>query len=171
MNTSAFHLSIELLDGKRHDRSSFDCGVPALNNYLQRQAGQDMEKNAAVVYVAVIEPPAVAGYYSLSQFSIDLVHLPEAIARRLPRYPVLPATLLGRLAISLSQRGRRLGETLLFDALYRSQGLSAQIASVGVVVDAKDENAQSFYRRYGFVEILDAGRRMFVPMKTIRQMF
>src|ERR1035438_9307354 len=91
-------MTIEPLDRGGHDRSAFSCGVPALDAYLQRQAAQDMEKLAAVVYVAVVDPPAIAGYYTLSQFSIDLVRLPEDLARRLPRYPVVPTTLLGRLA-------------------------------------------------------------------------
>jgi len=164
-------LRIEPLNKKRHDRSIFSCGVPALDTYLQRQAAQDMEKHAAVVYVAVIEPPAIAGYYTLSQFSIDFVHLPEALAKRLPRYPVVPATLLGRLAVARALHGRGLGETLLFDALHRSLGQSAHIASVGVIVDAKDEQAATFYHRYGFIPILDAGQRLFLPMKTIQQMF
>jgi ribosomal protein S18 acetylase RimI-like enzyme len=168
---SGQRITIELLDKKRHDRSNFSCGVPTLDAYLQRQAAQDMEKHAAVVYVAVIEPPAIAGYYTLSQFSIDFVHLPENLARRLPRYPVVPATLLGRLAIAVSLRGQRLGETLLFDALHRSLQQSHHIASAGVIVDAKDDSAASFYRKYGFNQILDAGQRLFLPMKTIEQMF
>jgi GNAT superfamily N-acetyltransferase len=162
---------IEPLDRKRHDRVGFSCGVPALDAYLQRQAAQDMEKHAAVVYVAVIEPPAVAGYYTLSQFSIDFVCLPADLAKRLPRYPVVPATLLGRLAVSGALHGQGLGETLLFDALRRSLVQSAHIASAGVVVDAKDERAAAFYRRYGFTSILDADQRLFLHMKTIEQMF
>jgi predicted N-acetyltransferase YhbS len=164
-------VKIELLDKKRHDRSIFSCSVPALNAYLQRQAARDMEKRAAVVYVALIEPPAIAGYYTLSQFSIDFVQLPDAIAKRLPRYPVVPATLLGRLAVSSALRGQRLGESLLFDALHRSLSQSAHIASTGVVVDAKDDTAAAFYRRYGFMPILDAATRLFMPMKAIRAMF
>jgi len=164
-------LKIELLDKKRHDRSKFSCGVPALDSYLQRQAAQDMEKHAAVVYVAAIEHPAIAGYYTLSQFSIDFAHLPEALAKRLPPYPTVPATLLGRLAIATSLRGQRLGETLLFDALHRSLLQSQHIASTGVIVDAKDDSAAAFYRKYGFNQILDAGQRLFLPMKTIEQMF
>jgi predicted GNAT family N-acyltransferase len=164
-------VKIELLDKKRHDRSIFSCDVPTLDAYLQRQAAQDMEKHAAVVYVAVIEPPAIAGYYTLSQFSIDFVQLPDAIAKRLPRYPIVPATLLGRLAVASALRGQRLGETLLFDALHRSLLQSAQIASTGVVVDAKDDTAAAFYRKYGFTAIFDAGQRLFLPMRTMQQMF
>jgi predicted N-acetyltransferase YhbS len=164
-------VTIEPLDKKRHERASFDCGVSVLNTYLQRQAAQDMEKHAAVVYVAVIEPPAIAGYYTLSQFSIDLVRLPEDLAKRLPRYPVVPVTLLGRLAVASALHGERLGETLLFDALRRSLAQSAHIASTGVVVDAKDESAIAFYRRYGFSPILGAENRLILHMRTIQQMF
>jgi len=168
---SSPRMIIEPLDRKRHDRAAFSCGVPALDAYLQRQAAQDMEKHAAVVYVAIIEPPAIAGYYTLSQFSIDFVRLPEDLAKRLPRYPVVPATLLGRLAVSGALHGQGLGETLLFDALRRSLMQSAHIASAGVVVDAKDDKAAAFYRRYGFTPILDADQRLFLHMKTIEQMF
>ena len=106
-----------------------------------------------------------------SQFSIDFVLLPEALAKRLARYPVVPATLLGRLAVSTAYRGRRLGETLLFDALHRSLLQSALIASAGVIVDAKDEKTAAFYLKYGFMPIVDAEQRLFLPMKTIQQMF
>ena len=162
---------IELLDRNRHDRAGFDCGVPALNVYLQRQAAQDVEKRAAVVYVAVIEPPSIEGYYTLSQFSINLSQLREIVAKTLTRYPVVSTTLLGRLAISGALKGRRLGEELLFDALRRSLAQSVHIASAGVVVDAKDEKAAAFYGKYGFIPILDAKYRLFLPMKTIQQMF
>jgi predicted GNAT family N-acyltransferase len=163
-------IGIELLDRNRHDRAAFDCGVPALNSYLQRQASQDVEKRAAVVYVAVIEHPTIIGYYTLSQFSIELAGLPQTVAKRLARYPVVSATLLGRLAVSNALKGQRLGETLLFDALRRSLAQSAYIASAGVVVDAKDEQAAAFYRRYGFQPILGADRRLFLHMKTIHLM-
>jgi GNAT superfamily N-acetyltransferase len=164
-------IRIELLDRNRHDRADFDCGVPALNSYLQRQASQDVDKRAAVVYVAVVDAPSIAGYYTLSQFSIELAGLPETVAKRLARYPVVSATLLGRLAVSGALKGQRLGEELLLDALRRSLGQSAHIASAGVVVDAKDEKAAAFYLRYGFTPILDADHHLFLPMKTVQQMF
>lgn len=164
-------VTIEPLDGKRHERPGFDCGVAALNTYLQRQASQDVKKYAAVVYVAVIEPPAIAGYYTLSQFSIDLVKLPDDLAKQLPGYPVVSATLLGRLAVASTLQGQGLGEKLLFDALRRSLVQSAYIASAGVVVDAKNKQAAAFYQRYGFTPLLDANWRLFLPMKTIQQMF
>lgn len=162
---------VELLDRNRHDRAGFDCGVPALNAYLQRQAAQDVEKRAAVVYVAVIEPPAIAGYYTLSQYSITLTQFPESVAKTLTRYPEVSTTLLGRLAISNALKGCGLGEYLLFNALRLSLSQSRYIASAGVVVDAKDENAAAFYRKYDFLPILDADHRLFLSMNKIQQMF
>ena len=162
---------IELLDRNRHHRPGFDCGIAALDTYLQRQAAQDMEKRAAVVYVAVIEPPMIAGYYTLSQYSIDFVQLPERLAKRLARYPVVPATLLGRLAVVRALHGQKLGETLLLDALRRSLELSTHIASAGVVVDAKNEKATAFYMRYGFSSMLGRKDRLILHMKYIQQMF
>jgi len=164
-------LTIAPLDRKRHNRSAFSCGVTALDAYIQRQAAQDVEKHAAVVYVAVIEAPAIAGYYSLAQYSIDFVLLPDTLAKRLPRYPVVPATLLGRLAVASALHGKGLGETLLFDALRRSLVQSSHIASAGVVVDAKDVNVSAFYRRYGFIPIRDADHRLFLHTETIKQLF
>jgi GNAT superfamily N-acetyltransferase len=171
MAARASGLSIVPLDRKRHDRAAFDCGVTSLNIYLQRQAAQDMEKHVAVVYVAIVEPPAIAGYYTLSQFSVDFVQLPEDLAKRLPRYPLVPATLLGRLAVASAVQGQGLGETLLLDALRRSLVQSTHIASAGVIVDAKDEKAAAFYLQYGFVPVLDTNLRLFLPTQTIQQMF
>ena len=161
---------IEPLDKRRHNRSEFSCGVEALDLYLHRQASQDIEKHVAVVYVATSDGSTVAGYYTLSQFSVNFVQLPEQLAKRLPRYPVIPATLLGRLAVALPFRGQSLGKLLLFDALKRSFNQSRHLASAGVIVDAKDERARSFYLQYGFVPIIDAGNRLFLPMKTIERL-
>jgi predicted GNAT family N-acyltransferase len=84
---------------------------------------------------------------------------------------VVPATLLGRLAVAAAFHGRGLGETLLFDALHRSLLQSAHIASAGVMVDAKDRGAAAFYAKYGFTPTPDADQRLFLPMKTIEHMF
>jgi predicted GNAT family N-acyltransferase len=164
-------LKIDVLDKNIHDRRTFSCGVPALDNYLLRQAAQHMEKHAAVVYVAVHGASSIAGYYTLSQFGVNVMELPESLSKRLPRYPIVPATLVGRLAVASAFQGLRLGETLLFDALRRSLDQSVHIASACVVVDAKDMKSTSFYLQYGFVRILDTNHRLFLPMETIRRMF
>jgi L-amino acid N-acyltransferase YncA len=171
VNSNSAILKIEPLNKKLHDRTEFDCGVPVLNSYLQQQAAQDMEKRAAVVYVALIEPPSVVGYYTLSQYCIELTGVPEMVAKKLARYPAVSTTLLGRLARTNTMKGQGLGEKLLFDALRRSLAQSIHIASAGVVVDAKDEHAGNFYLKYGFSHILDVNNRLFLPMKTIERIF
>lgn len=162
-------MTIEPL-GKRHDRSGFSCGVAALDNYLQKHALQDARKHAAVPFVATPDGKTIAGYFTLSQYAIQLDAVPEEVARKIPRYPVVPATLLGRLAVSTAFRGQRVGEFLLMDALRRSLDASRQLGSCGVVVDAKDEDAAAFYRKYGFLDFPNT-RRMFLSMGTIGKLF
>ncbi len=111
----------------------------------------------------------MAGYYTLSATNVALVDLPPAFAKRLPRYPVLPATLLGRLAVHRQRRGEGFGELLLFDAF--SRALRSEIASYALVVDAKDEAAQAFYERYRFLKLPSAGRRLFLPLAEIAALF
>src|SRR5271155_1992572 len=116
----------------QHNRSGFSCGVLELDTYFQRQAGQDVRKRVAAVFVLTPNGAVVAGYYTLSQYSVELAHFPAGIARRLPKYPTVPATLIGRLAVSLAFRGQELGGLLLLDALDRSFETSMQIASAAV---------------------------------------
>ena len=157
--------------GPHHDRAGCSCGVEPLDNYLKKQARQDVKKRVAAVFVLTPDGRTIGGYYTLSQFSVDLGMLPQEIARRLPRYPSVPATLIGRLAVSTAFRGQGLGELLLMDALRRSLTLSQQIASAAVIVDAKDDRAISFYREYGFLELPDIPGRFFLPMATVEQLF
>jgi predicted GNAT family N-acyltransferase len=157
--------------GSHHDRRGFSCGVEPLDNYLKRQARQDVRKRVAAVFVLSPDGRIIAGFYTLSQYSIDLGTIPQDIARTLPKYPIVPATLIGRLAVSAVFRGQGLGELLLMDALHRSLMLSRQVASAAVIVDAKDEQAMKFYRKYGFLEVPNAKGRLFLPMTTIEQLF
>jgi predicted GNAT family N-acyltransferase len=157
--------------GDQHRRAVFSCGVEALDSYLHRQAGQDTRKRAAVAFVATADGKTVAGYYTLSQHAIQLDAVPEEIAKKLPKYPMVPTTLVGRLAVSTEFRGQRLGELLLMDALQRSLVLSEQAASAGVIVDAKDESAVSFYKKYGFLDLPKVERRLFLAMGTVAQLF
>jgi predicted GNAT family N-acyltransferase len=157
--------------GQKHDRAAFSCGVEILDKYLQKQASQDAKKHAAAPFVLTPDGKTIAGYYTLSQYAIDLGDVPEEVAKKLPKYPAVSATLLGRLAVGNNFRGKGLGEKLLMDALYRSVKLSKQAASTGVVVDAKDEAALAFYRKYGFIELPKVNRRLFLPMGTIEKLF
>lgn len=157
---------------KQHDRSRFACGTEALDRYLAQQARQDMDKRVAAAFVAVRPPDLrVLGFYTLSSSVLPLSDLPDAQARKLPRYPQLPVTLLGRLAVDGSAKGQDLGEHLLLDALYRSLAHADQIAAAAVVVDAKDEGAARFYARYGFLPLQSTPGRLFIPMATVATLF
>lgn len=152
-----------------HDRTRFECGVPALNDYIRRQARQDMERAAATVYVLVPHSDAneIAGFYTLSSTAVKLDTWPAEVVRKLPRYPLTPATLLGRLAVDVAYRGQGLGERLLVDALGRSLEASRSVASVAVIVDAKDAAGAEFYRRYGFKPFPEQPLRLFIAMQTV----
>jgi predicted GNAT family N-acyltransferase len=157
--------------GEKHNRAAFSCGVGALDSYLHKQGAQDVRKRAAVLFVATTDGQTIAGYYTLSQFAIALDAIPEDVVKKLPKYPMVSATLLGRLAVSTEFRGQRAGETLLMDALHRSLDSSRQVASAGVIVDAKDESAATFYAKYGFIALPKIEKRLFLPMGTVEQLF
>ena len=157
---------------KSHCHEAFSCGHVVLDRYLQHQARQDAQSQVAAVFVAVRPPNSkVLGFYSLSASSIHLGDLPPELVRKLPRYPHLPVTLLGRLAIDQACKGQGLGQFLLLDALYRSLQAAESIAAMAVVVDAKDAAAAAFYQRYGFVQLSASEGRLFLPMKTVAALF
>ncbi|HEV2172265.1 MAG TPA: GNAT family N-acetyltransferase, partial [Nitrospira sp.] len=133
---------------------------------------QDVRKRVAAVYVLTPDGKTVAGYYTLSQYAVAAGELPEETTRKLhlPKYDKLPATLLGRLARDQQFRGYGLGEILLMGALKRALEHSRNIASLAVVVDAKDERAAEFYRSYGFIDLPDHPRRLFIPMRTVDEL-
>jgi len=157
---------------KHHDRGSFSSGVPELDRYFCEQAGQDDRKRVASPYV-LIEPidGKIAGYYTLSAASLPLSALPPDAARKLPRYEALPATLLGRLAVDSRYQGQGYGEVLLVDALLRSEQQARQIGSFAVLVDAKGDDARTFYERYEFVRLPGQPYRLYCPMKSIQRAF
>ncbi len=157
--------------GAKSDRAAFSCGNDELDSYLQKQAAQDLKKRAAVPFVITPDHKTIAGFYTLSQYALDLGEVPAEVAKRLAKYPTVSATLLGRLAVSTAFRGRGLGERLLMDALHRSLQSSKQAASTGVVVDAKDASAEEFYKKYGFIDLPRVTRRLFLPMGTVEALF
>jgi len=157
--------------GPKHDRAAFFCGIEILDAYLRKQAGQDLKKRAAVPFVITPDGTTIAGYYTLSQYSVQLDEVPVEVAKKLPKYPIVPATLLGRLAVSVAFRGQGHGATLLMDALYRTLHHSRGVASAGVIVDAKDAAALAFYKKYGFLELPRIERRLFLPMGTVEELF
>ena len=154
-----------------HDRAAFHCGVPELDDYFHHQAGQDLRRKVAAPFVMLDRSGVIVGYYTLSAYSVHLGELPDAVAQRLPRYPLLPATLLGRLAVSQEHRGQKIGRFLLTDALHRSWKNTAEVASLGVVVEALDEPARTFYQHHEFTPLADHPNKLFIAMATLDKLF
>lgn len=163
-------LSVEPLQ-ERHDRTGFVSGVAELDHYFRTQAGQDAKRRVAAPFVLLNREGAIVGYYTLSAYAIRLEELPDDVAKKLPKYPLLPATLLGRLAISQQHQRQKLGQFLLMDALRRSWENTRQIGAVGVVVEAYDENAEKFYRHHEFTSFPDQPKKLFMSMTTIKKLF
>ena len=156
---------------KKYDKSLFSCGIEALDQYLKTQANQDIKKNVGVSYVLTARNSSqILGYYTLSSIGIFPGELPEEITRKLPRYPVLPGILLGRLAVDENFQGNKIGELLLMDALKQSMIVSNHIGMVAVIVDAKNKTAVAFYKHYGFIEFPENNHRLFLPLSTIKQL-
>jgi GNAT superfamily N-acetyltransferase len=153
---------IEPLSDK-HDRQDFSCGNPVLDRYLQTQASQDARRRIANCFVAVSDA-CVAGYYTLSASSIPISNLPSNLVKKLPRYPVIPAALVGRLAVDRSFTGRALGAALLYDAIQRS--LRADPVIYALIVEAKDTAAAGFYKHFGFLPFENRPKTFFLPMAT-----
>lgn len=146
------------------DTTGFDCGEPALDEYLQRYASQDIKRGVARVFVAcpIGQPRGVAAFYTLSAASIAAETLPEKLRKKLPRYPV-PVALLGRLAVSRQTQGQGLGSILLADACKRVAAASEILAVAAIVIDAKSPQATAFYQHFGFVELPGQPGRWMLP--------
>jgi predicted GNAT family N-acyltransferase len=164
-------LKIVSLDSQKHIRTDFCCGKESLDNYIRKQASQDLKKRVATVFVLINEPePQVLASYTLSSYTVDISDLEEDFAKRLPRYPMLPATLLGRLAVDNNQKGNRFGEILLIDALKKSLSIATQVASLAVIAEALDQDALNFYLKYGFQSFKLQPRKLYLPMKSIESL-
>ena len=152
------------------DKSSFSCGVEALDRYLKQQASQDIKRHLAQVFVAVPKeaPQTIAGFYTLSATSMQAASMPEELARKFPRYP-LPAALIGRLAVAEYFQGQGLGKILLADALKRIVAARQSIGMFAAIVDAKDEKAKQFYIKFGFTAFHDQPLRLFLPLETVQR--
>ena len=150
-----------------HDRSSFHCGRQELDVWLQRIARQHQDKGLSKTFVAVntAEPQRICGYYALTLAELDNHHLPEGLRKKFPRRT--PGVRLGRLAVDLAHQGKGLGEYLLVDALTRAHRIYQEAGGIGLFVDAIDEHAARFYRRYGFQSAPDQALLLFLPVQSL----
>ena len=157
--------------GKHHDRVEFTCGVESLDSYLKTQASQDMRRKANAVFVLVPldNPKRIAGYFTLCAYGLAPGTIPDEARKHIPRYPVVSATLIGRLAVSAAFQGRRLGSLLLAEALRKTYENASIVGSSMVVVDAIDERAVHFYHAHGFIKLPES-MRLVLPIRTIAEM-
>lgn len=152
------------------DTAAFRCGQPSLDAYVRRYAAQDVRRDLTRVFVAAPEDDlrCLAGFFTLSAGSVNCSDLPPSLAHRLPRYPV-PVALIGRLAVGENFQGQGLGSILLADACKKVTQASTALAMAGIVVDAKDERAASFYRHFGFLPLPGQPERLLLSAKAFRK--
>jgi GNAT superfamily N-acetyltransferase len=153
------------LDPALHDRRGFECGVPALDEYIQRFAEQHRRRGISSVFVLTdsAQPERILGYYTLSAAEVDAQRLAEVERKKLPRYPV-PCFRMGRLACRADQRGRGLGKLLIGCAVDRCLKARQQVAAYALIVDAKDDASAAFYVHFGFKPFVDAKLTLYLPL-------
>lgn len=161
-------MRIAPLDKARHDRTSFDCGIPALNHYLKIMASQQSSKDNSRTFVLETDQPThnIIGFYTLTMTLVDLSGLPPRLQKK--HQSATSAGLIARLAIDQRHAGKRLGEGLLIDALKRLLQASDEIGFPLVIVDAKD-GAHAFYQKYGFNPFQHQPNKLFMTIADIRK--
>jgi GNAT superfamily N-acetyltransferase len=152
-----------------HDRESFDCGQELLDNFLKHLATQYRKKNLGQTYVAVTPDKRVIGYYTLSTSRVDFDNVPDDLRRQYPHIPI-PVVLLGRLAVDRSFQGQGLGKALLVKALRQAAEVSDAVGIAAVEVHAIDDEARSFYLKYGFTSLADDPHHLYLPIRTIKRL-
>lgn len=151
--------------GKTHDRSRFAFGNDRIDAYFRQAVSQDIKRQYATCFVArPVDGSSVAAFYTLSSSNVPLVEVPEPLARKLPRYPTVPAVLIGWLARDLTYAGFGLGEAMLFDAI-RTVATSP-IGSHAIFADAIDDRAAAFYRSFGFMPLVARPATFYLPLAT-----
>ncbi|MCL1939854.1 MAG: GNAT family N-acetyltransferase [Desulfovibrionaceae bacterium] len=149
-----------------HDRSFFLSGSEQLDQYLREQVTQDTRRRIAACFVALEERKRIIGYYTLASASVPLTALPSESRKKLPRYPAVPTVRMGRLAVDRTFQGIGLGGALLADAIDRT--MRSEIAAYALIVDAKSNDATSFYRHHGFIPFPDTPLMLFLPFASLK---
>ena len=157
--------SIEALNSA-HNRKGFSSGVEPLDRYFRELVTQDV-KGVSDCFVVLDAAGAIAGYYTFAAASLPLTELSADEKQRLPRYALLPAGLIGRLAVDQKYQGQRLGSALIIDAAARAA--RAEPAIFALIVDAKDDSAVTFYQRHGFRNFASRPASLFLPIATALQ--
>ena len=158
-------ITFEKLAPKRHDRKGFKCGVPALDNYLQKYAGQDLRRNMTQVYV-LSNDTRIIGYYSISAHSVSSSSIPSDLSPK-SGYSEFPFLLLGRLAIDQNEQGKGYGSALIYHAFETTVEAAQKIGLMGMVVEAKNEEVATYYEGFGFMRSVGDKNRLLLPLKTM----
>ena len=154
---------------KKHDRASFDCGAPALNEFLRHHARQNHDKGAAKTFLAVseLDGKTVLGFYSLCPASLEYSRAPEVIRKGFARHD-LPVFRLARLAVNRPAQGHGLGGQLILTAGRRCLLAATEVGGVALLIDAKNERAAKWYSSFGAVPLADAPLSLLLPFATIQ---
>jgi predicted GNAT family N-acyltransferase len=154
---------------KKHDRGSFDCGEPALNEFLRRNARQSHETGMSKTFLAISksDEKTILGFYSLCPASLEYARTPAIIRKQLGRRDV-PAVRLGRLAVDRSVQGKGLGGQLILAAGRRCLLAATEVGGVAILIDAKSERVAKWYASYGAVPLADASLSLLLPLATIQ---
>lgn len=154
---------------KGHDRDSFDCGEPALNDYLRLHARKNHERGASKTFLAISgeDNQTILGYYTLSPASLEFARVPDSVKRGLARYDV-PVFRLGRLAVHRTFQNKGLGGQLLLAAGRRCILAATEIGGVALLIDAKHQQAAHWYALYGAIPLLDNPLTLLLPLTTIQ---
>jgi ribosomal protein S18 acetylase RimI-like enzyme len=154
---------------KTHDRSGFACGNDRIDSYFRQTVSQDVKRNYATCFVArELTTDRVAGFYTLSSSNVPLTEVPADLAKKLPRYPSVPAVLIGWLARHIDFAGLGLGEALLFDAI--NTVATAPIGAHAVFADAIEERASAFYASFGFTPLITRSHTLYLPIATAKEL-
>ena len=151
-----------------HRVEAFDCGKPALTDWLLRHARQAQGSGSARTFVCC-DGDRVAGYYSLTVGQIDTLEAPERVRKGMGQYPI-PVIILARLAVDRDHQGRGLGWSLLQDAILRAVAVSEQAGIRALLTHPIDADAEAFYRRFGFESTPGNQRQLILLLKDARRM-
>ena len=156
-------------DRKAHRVDQFRCGEATLDRWLIAYAGQNQQRDAARTFVTTEPDGKVAGYYTLVAAQVEHEQATSSVRQGLSRHFPIPVAPIARLAVTAQHQGAGLGRSLLLDALRRVLRASEQLAVRAVTVDALDDRAASFYRRFGFEPSPLAPRTLMIALNVVRR--
>jgi GNAT superfamily N-acetyltransferase len=159
---------IELL-GKHHERDRFDCGSEPLNKFIKQTARQHIQKGISRTFVLIDieEPTVIIGFFTLTLCEVCVEKLPSRFSKKYPSQ--VPGVKLARLAVDKVYQRQGIGEVLMIEAMLRAKLVAENAGGIGLFVDAKDEFARDYYKRYGFVDLEETPLELFLPLSTILQ--